>query len=316
MATISATSCARTGTVSAWWVVPRSDTEALQQLATLFDLDEVAVHDVTADDRRIVYRELDGVSLLTTRTARLVEVESQPSLELRTVALLVSDRVLVVVADDQAGAEVAGALTGPHPRVRHIGAEQAAQLVLHHIVRGHAEVVGAIEERADDLAESMFDEQVLSRAGKQQIFSLRRAVSELRRISEPMREQLQSLADDATGPDSRIGSGKDKHGRTRQWQLVLGHQDRVADSVDALADSLGTLFDTSLSLDDERMNATMKKLTGWAAIIAAPTLVSGFVGMNVPFWLNGTRTGFWVYLIVMVVAVVVLFTVMKRKNWI
>ena len=35
----------------------------------------------------------------------------------------------------------------------------------------------------------------------------------------------------------------------------------------------------------------MKKLSGWAAIIAVPTLVSGFVGMNVAFPLEGTGAG-------------------------
>ncbi len=31
------------------------------------------------------------------------------------------------------------------------------------------------------------------------------------------------------------------------------------------------------------MNDTTKKLTGWAAIIAVPTLITGFFRMNVPY---------------------------------
>ena len=46
----------------------------------------------------------------------------------------------------------------------------------------------------------------------------------------------------------------------------------------------------------------MKKLTGWAAIIAVPTLVTSFVGMNVAFPLEGTAAGFWLYLAIMVVS--------------
>ena len=65
------------------------------------------------------------------------------------------------------------------------------------------------------------------------------------------------------------------------------------------------MFDTSLALADVRMNQNMKKLTGWAAIIAVPTLVTSFVGMNVRFPLAGSVLGFWIYFAVMIVAGVV-----------
>ena len=62
----------------------------------------------------------------------------------------------------------------------------------------------------------------------------------------------------------------------------------------------------SLALADARGNQVMKTLTGWAAIIAVPTLVTSFVGMNVGFPLGGTTAGFWVYSAIMVLAGVVL----------
>jgi magnesium transporter len=64
------------------------------------------------------------------------------------------------------------------------------------------------------------------------------------------------------------------------------------------------------------MNQTMKKLSGWAAIIAVPTLVTSFVGMNVGFPLFGTGTGFWVYFVVMIAAAVILYVVFRRRDWI
>jgi hypothetical protein len=42
-----------------------------------------------------------------------------------------------------------------------------------------------------------------------------------------------------------------------------------------------TVFETNLSLQDARLNTVMKKLTGWAAIIAVPTAVTGYYGQNV-----------------------------------
>ena len=60
----------------------------------------------------------------------------------------------------------------------------------------------------------------------------------------------------------------------------------------------------------------MKKLTGWAAIIAVPTLITGFVGMNVGFPFVGTAYGFWIYLVIMLAAALVLYLTFKRKDWI
>jgi magnesium transporter len=64
------------------------------------------------------------------------------------------------------------------------------------------------------------------------------------------------------------------------------------------------------------MNTIMKKLTAWAAIIAVPTLITGFAGMNVAFPLNGTTAGFWVVLAIMVVTAVVLYVAFRRRDWI
>ena len=79
---------------------------------------------------------------------------------------------------------------------------------------------------------------------------------------------------------------------------------------------MSSIFDASLALSDLRMNEVMKKLTAWAAIIAVPTLVTGFVGMNVGFPLHGTTGGFWVYLAIMLAASVVLYLVFRIKQWI
>ena len=59
----------------------------------------------------------------------------------------------------------------------------------------------------------------------------------------------------------------------------------------------------------------MKKLSAWAAIIAVPTLITGFMGMNVPYPGFQEGNGFLVALAVMVVAVTTLFVLFKRSDW-
>jgi len=63
------------------------------------------------------------------------------------------------------------------------------------------------------------------------------------------------------------------------------------------------------------MNVITKKVTSWAAIIAVPTFVTGFYGMNVPYPGFDHRVGFDISLAVMVVAAVLLYFVFKRRDW-
>jgi magnesium transporter len=59
----------------------------------------------------------------------------------------------------------------------------------------------------------------------------------------------------------------------------------------------------------------MKKLTGWAAIIAVPTAVTGFFGQNVPYPGFGHKDGFYASLAIMVVIAVALYVTFKRRGW-
>jgi magnesium transporter len=119
--------------------------------------------------------------------------------------------------------------------------------------------------------------------------------------------------------DSPPQGRKGKAGRDtafgRHWVMLSEQHGRVANAADALREAMSSIFDTSLALADVRMNQIMKKLSGWAAIIAVPTLVTSFVGMNVGFPLHGSVAGFWVYLLLMITVSVVLYFVFRAKDW-
>ena len=78
---------------------------------------------------------------------------------------------------------------------------------------------------------------------------------------------------------------------------MYDHILRVSESTDALRDLVSTIVETNLSLRDYRQNQVMKKVTSWAAIVAVPTLVTGYYGMNVPFGSathgDGSRRSLW-----------------------
>ena len=146
-------------------------------------------------------------------------------------------------------------------------------------------------------------------------FRLRTGLTGLRRVTEPMRTVMTDLRDGHQQAPVPKGRRKDPL-VGRRWNLITEHHERVATAADSLRESLVSVLETSLALADVQLNVIMKKLTGWAAIIAVPTLITGFVGMNVGFPFAGTAYGFWVYLVIMLVAAAVLYLTFKRRDWI
>ena len=66
---------------------------------------------------------------------------------------------------------------------------------------------------------------------------------------------------------------------------------RASTEVDALRELVDHIVDANLVLRDYRQNQVMKKVTSWAAIIAVPTLITGWYGMNVPYPGSGETWG-------------------------
>ncbi len=96
---------------------------------------------------------------------------------------------------------------------------------------------------------------------------------------------------------------------------LYDHVLRVSEWTESLRDMVTTVFETNLSLQDARLNIVMKKLTGWAAIIAVPTAITGFYGQNVLYPGIETVGGFVTSTTIIVVLVLGLYVMFKRRDW-
>jgi magnesium transporter len=76
-----------------------------------------------------------------------------------------------------------------------------------------------------------------------------------------------------------------------------------------------SILETNLTIQGNRLNIITKKVTGWAAIIAVPTLITGYFGMNVPYPGFSEPAGFAFSIVTLVGAGLVLYFVFKRKDW-
>ena len=76
-----------------------------------------------------------------------------------------------------------------------------------------------------------------------------------------------------------------------------------------------SILETNVTIQGNRLNVITKKVTGWAAIIAVPTAITGFYGMNVPYPGFSEKAGFAASVATIVLAGLVLYLIFKRKDW-
>src|SRR5690606_3626513 len=97
---------------------------------------------------------------------------------------------------------------------------------------------------------------------------------------------------------------------------VLDHSVRANDAIDVLRDMLGTALGVNQALVTLAQGEVVKRLAGWAALLAAPTLITSWYGMN--FDHMPELHGRWSYAVLVgVVALVValLYRYLRRVRW-
>ena len=299
---------------SAWWVLPRDADYAaveLRHIAHALELDDLAIRDLLADDRRAKFEAVGQSRLVITNAVSVDKDRAQ--IHAHPVSIIATDRALICLAEPTPDFQPARLLMQKEELIAHGGIEAAVQAVIAAVIRTYEDAVQWLEDSNDELAGVLFEERPLNKPEQLHAFQLRSALSHLRRLTDPMRTVMIDIVE--SPPRAR----KAKTGRDvaidRSWVMLSEQHGRVANAADALREALSSIFDTSLALADVRLNQIMKKLTAWAAILAVPTLVTSFVGMNVGFPLHGTSTGFWVYFLLMIAVSVVLYVVFRAKDW-
>jgi magnesium transporter len=177
------------------------------------------------------------------------------------------------------------------------------------IVDGHFDTVQQLDDAIESLEDGLFAEQTPTRTVQQRTFRIRKELVELRRVITPMREVVGAVM------RHRSEWHKDGNDLDGWFADLYDHAVRAAEWTESLRDMITSIFETSLSLQDARLNTVMKKLTAWAAIIAVPTAVTGWFGQNVPYPGFQQPIGVWLSTGVILATAVGLYVTFKRKDW-
>ena len=176
------------------------------------------------------------------------------------------------------------------------------------VVDGHFEAVGIMDDGIELIEDALFEESVPASGLQRKTFRIRKNLVELRRVVLPMREVVNAI-------QHRRLDAKTSPELDPLYADLYDHVLRASEWTESLRDMVTTIFETNLSLQDARLNTVMKKLTGWAAIIAVPTAITGFYGQNVPYPGFSSTAGFIASSALIVVLMGLLYVVFRRRDW-
>nr|PZN11056.1 MAG: magnesium transporter [Mycolicibacterium hassiacum] len=176
------------------------------------------------------------------------------------------------------------------------------------VVDSHFDAVQRLDDAIEALEDELFEEHPPTGEFQKQTYRLRKDLVQLRRVVLPMREVVNAIQHRRA--DHQISPELDP-----LYADLYDHVLRAAEWTESLRDMITTVFETSLSLQDARLNAVMKKLTGWAAIIAVPTAITGFYGQNLVFPGVDTVGGFVTSSALIAGLVILLYVMFKRRAW-
>ena len=299
-----------------WVDLCAPDRDRLGELADELSLDPHAVEDSVAWEERPKATRHSSHTFVTVYAARL-EVDGAAERSLlesrletsRVSAFVLPGGVVTVRRDDRFDMDEVMRRWEDQADLLQHGSGALLYGLLDAIVDGHFETIQQMDDAIEDLEDRLFDESGSVRELQQITYRLRKELVQLRRVVLPMREVVNTVMRHHVDSD-------DHSPELDGWYADLyDHVLRASEWTESLRDMVTTVFETNIALQDARLNVVMKKLTGWAAIIAVPTAVTGWFGMNVAYPGIGKTSGFLASTLVIATLGGTLYVLFKRRNW-
>jgi magnesium transporter len=289
-----------------WVDFCRPDENDMKELAKELDLHDLAVQDALGPHQRPKLDRYASHLFLSCHAVRLGTEGG--GLAVTEIDTFLSDRWIVTVRkDDDFDLEPVLARWDRSPDLAANGVSYLLYGLLDVVVDGYFDTVSSFDDFYDEISEGIFADHPLEPSDQRSWFEVRRALVQFHRLVGPLREAVSALM-------------RREHSAVSEelypyYQDVYDHILRVGEATDALRDLVSTIVETNLSLRDYRQNLVMKKVTSWAAIIAVPTLITGFYGMNVPYPGFGQEWGLLLSVVLIVVLSAGLYLSFKRRDW-
>ena len=314
-----ALSCLPDSQSMAWLGMYRPDDAQLYAAAQHFDLHELAVEDAIVAHQRPKLERYGKTLFVVLRAARYRDETER--VEFGELHIFCGPNFILTVRHSESP-DLSAVRTRMEndPDLLRLGTEAVLYAILDAVVDGYAPVVAGLQNDIDEIETEVFSgDPGVSR----RIYELTREVIEFQRATRPLLGMLRGLS-----------AGFDKYHTDEELQRYLrdvtDHATTVVERADGFRQLLGNILTVNATLVSQNQNEEMrnltqasyaqneeiKKVSAWAAILFAPTLIGTVYGMNFDdmpelHW----HLGYPFALSMMFLTCGSLYTIFKRRGW-
>jgi magnesium transporter len=287
-----------------WVGLYQPDDALLEKLQEEFGLHDLAVEDAQHAHQRPKIEAYGNSLFVAVHTAQVVDSKIRFG---ETQAFL-GPRYLVTVRH---GASLSYAPVRTRverePDLLALGPAYGLYAVLDYIVDNYLPIVSEFRDSLNALEQDIFATD-FRRDTVVQLYELKRELTQLRLAVAPMQDILAQL--------TRMHGGLVPEEVRLYFRDVLDHAVRINESTDTLREMLTAAMSVNLALVTVNQGEVVKKLAGWAALLAAPTLIASWYGMNFEHMpeLHG-RYSYAILVGVVLVVVAGLYRYLRKVRW-
>ena len=287
------------------WLALADPTPAeLAKIEEEFSLHELAVEDARSAHQRPKLEEYGDALFLVLHNAELRE----GAVHFGETHIFVGQQFLISIRH---GAEVGYRRVRErcenNPQLLAKGSGFALYALLDFVIDQFMPVVDHYQTRLEQLEADIFQNR-LDRLLIERLYELKRQVADLRNAVAPALDicnALMRLHPDIVSKDLRV-----------YYRDVHDHVVRILRAMEAMRETLSDAMQVNLALVTVRQNDVVKKLAGWGAILALPTMLFSMYGMNFDampelYW----RFGYPAVLAVTLLGCIWLYRRLKLQGW-
>jgi magnesium transporter len=287
------------------WVGLHEPTEQLlEKLQEEFNLHDLAVEDAHHAHQRPKIEVYGDSLFVVVHTAQEVNCR----IEFGETHIFMGQRYLVTVRH---GASLsyapARARCEREPELLAMGPSYALYAVMDFIVDNFQPMVRAFQAELTALESAIFANE-FKRDTVQRLYELKKELVTLRFAIAPMQDILNQLI--------RFHPTLIREEARLYFRDVSDHALRVKEAADTMSEMVTAAMSVNLAMVSVGQGEVVKRLAGWAALLAAPTLIASWYGMN--FEHMPELPGAYSYYSVIGITIVVcvgLYFVLKRAKW-
>ena len=193
------------------------------------------------------------------------------------------------------------------PELLALGPSYGLYAVLDFIVDNYLPIVDEFREELNELEQDIFSD-TYHRDTVVKLYELKRELTRMRMAVAPMQ--------DITGQLTRVHTNMVGEEMRLYFRDVFDHTLRVNEATDTLREMLTAAMSVNLALVTVAQGEVVKRLAGWAGLLAAPTLIASWYGMNFKHMPElGGIYSYWIMIGVTATVCVGLFALLRRAKW-